>query len=108
MSTPDVTRAREPAVLGREPYDPGPMNTGAYPGMILCSWVPDTALARGSGMTSAEFTGLDRIPPGPSVHPSACGVNRILPARPSRMRPEERRLGQEGVSTFRSRGSPYH
>src|SRR5690606_32849579 len=38
-------------VLGREPYDPGPMNTGACPRGLPCSWVPALALSRSAGMT---------------------------------------------------------
>src|SRR3546814_3014721 len=42
------------------------------------------------------------------VRPARCDLHTPPPARPTASRSEERRVGKEGVSTCRSRWSPYH
>src|SRR3546814_16845046 len=52
--TPDVRRAREPEVLGREPYDPGPMNTEPARASYRVLGSRLSALRAPAGMTRQE------------------------------------------------------
>src|SRR3546814_14144225 len=80
-------------------------------GMRISDWSSDVCssdLSKIVGVKSCCWPSLRRssIPPCPNCAAPTC--RRAGPSRPSTGRSEERRVGKECVSPWRSRGAPYH